>query len=555
MRDFGSDSARCRQSIRDLMGDDRDAFLGNAVRILKCDMNSRAAQYLLALLVSENLLYDALCDPALHFDQALALARLAVRIDAMVDVGLARRLAEEAIAAAETSSMGDAGRILRILTKISDGTRILPSLMRLLRTANPHLRSKAVLLIGRGSRSVKWVRHRLAESDPRVRANAVEAIWNVETPEARELLRFATADANNRVAGNALLGLYWLGDGSVIAEVVKMAGLDDSLFRMSAAWVMGETGDARFSECLRKLLADPNPGVRKRAFAAVSRIKLATAHLAQKRKWLVSALLLPKDPQKTSRRIRIAVVPEKGSEILKLRSTHFSVSEDNQPVLTYQLLERPVPEAMSLFILFPRSTTTEISPWSQAALRCLDWKRPTDLWCTVPYLPDDDSAPAPGLELELPPLSAQPTLAAAFFTNPHKRSDCTDFWTALWRSVRTDGPVRGKRHLIVFAPAGIGRIAGHGLIASVISSRTSVQVISTGANPALEDFCRLTGGSFRIGESDEAVGDLIIRAYLNLLGCYDIVYQPANSNPSAIKVRVNSPEGWGESSIATPNSD
>lgn len=53
---------------------------------------------------------------------------------------------------------------------------------------------------------------RLGESDPRVRANAIESLWGVDSPEARTLLSFATNDANNRVVGNALLGLYHLGN-------------------------------------------------------------------------------------------------------------------------------------------------------------------------------------------------------------------------------------------------------------------------------------------------------------------------------------------------------
>jgi HEAT repeat protein len=558
VRNFSSDAVRYRHSIRELLDDDRDAFLTNVVRILRSDTDSRAVQYLLALLVSENLLYDALCDPALNPDQALAVARLAARVDPMVDVGVARRLAEAAVSDAEASSLGDAGRILQILAEISDGTRILPSLMRLLRNANPYLRSKAVLLIGRGSHSVKWVRHRLGEADARVRANAVEALWGVDSAEARELLRFAASDGNNRVAGNALLGLYWLGDCTVIAELVKMAGHASSSFRLSAAWAMGETGDPRFSEVLGKMLADANAGVRKRAFAAVSQIKLAAAQLAQNREWLVSALLLAKDPQKTSRRIRVAVVPDTGSENLKMLPTHFIVSEDNQAVMSYQVREMAAREAMTVIFVFPRTTAPDVAPWNQAALRCLDWKRPTDLWCSVPYLPDDDSAsgPAPGLELELPPFSAQPELAAAAFTNPHKRTDCTDFWTALWRTVRNEaGPVRGKRHLIVFAPGDIGRIAGHGLVASVISSRTSVQVISTGPNSALQDFCRMTGGTLQIGETDAALADLVTRAYLNLLARYDITYQPVVPGASAIRVRVNAPTGWGESSISIPSAE
>jgi hypothetical protein len=247
------------------------------------------------------------------------------------------------------------------------------------------------------------------------------------------------------------------------------------------------------------------------------------------------------------------VVPGTGSESLKLLPTHFIVSEDNQTVMSYQVLERPAREAMTVIFVFPRTATPHLAPWNQGALRCLDWKRPADLWCTVPYLPEDDSAPAAGLDLELPPFSSQPQLAAASFTNSPKRADCTDFWTALWRTVRNEsGPVRGKRHLIVFAPVDIGRIAGHGLIASVISSRTSVQLISNGPNSALQEFCRMTGGTFQTGKTDAALADLVTRAYLNLLACYDITYQPVVPGASAIRVRVNSPTGWGESSISIP---
>src|ERR1035441_1895966 len=95
------------------------------------------------------------------------------------------------------------------------------------------------------------------------------------------------------------------------------------------------------------MLADSNAGVRKRAFAAVSQVKLAAAQLAQNREWLVSAFLLGKDSQKTSRRGRVAVVPDTGSESLKLLPTHFIVSDDNQPVMSYQVIERPAREAMT----------------------------------------------------------------------------------------------------------------------------------------------------------------------------------------------------------------
>ena len=163
-----------------------------------------------------------------------------------------------------------------ILSQISDGTRILPWLMRLLHHSNPYLRSKAVLLVGRASRNIKpEVRKGLTESDVRVRANAVEALGGLDTQEVRELLRSALRDGNNRVVGNAMLSLYRLGDRTVVPDLVEMAGHASAAFRATAAWVIGETADPSFMEVLTRMLNDPSVATRKRVFTALGRLRAA----------------------------------------------------------------------------------------------------------------------------------------------------------------------------------------------------------------------------------------------------------------------------------------
>ena len=44
---------------------------------------------------------------------------------------------------------------------------------------------------------------------------------------------------------------------------------------------------------------------------------------------------------------------------------------------------------------------------------------------------------------------------------------------------------------------------------------------------------------------------MIEQAYLNLLARYEIAYQPVAATPSDIKVHLQTPAGWGETSIAT----
>jgi HEAT repeat protein len=172
----------------------------------------------------------------------------------------------------------DAAYLMRILSETTDAARVLPQLIRLLRRSNPYVRSKVVKMIGRGGHSVKWVLH---EADPRVRANAIEALWRVDTPEARALLHLATNDSDNRVLGNALLGLYYLGDCAVLEQLIKLSADAPAGFRATAAWVMGQTGDLRFHDIVRGLLQDSAPTVRRRALTALTRIGRWNANLPQ----------------------------------------------------------------------------------------------------------------------------------------------------------------------------------------------------------------------------------------------------------------------------------
>jgi len=315
---FERNAKENRETIRGLLDDDRQAFYSNTIEILKTGADGRGAQYLVSLLVANDLLLPALCDRAMTREQALSLARAAIRVDSAADVNLARRLADR-VTGDGSIKPEDTGRLLEILGEISGGTRILPSLMRVMRHSDARLRSKVVLIVGRGIRSVTWAQRRLSEEDHRIRANAVEAIWGLDTAAARELLHFAALDPHNRVAGNALLGLYLLGDCSTISEILKMATHESSLFRSTAAWIMGETGDPRFTEALAGLIKDSDSVVRKRSFAALVQIKAAVAQALRAGHWRVAGLFAGTNVQQDVRRLQLAVVPEAGGEQPRIR--------------------------------------------------------------------------------------------------------------------------------------------------------------------------------------------------------------------------------------------
>jgi hypothetical protein len=421
--------------------------------------------------------------------------------------------------------------------------------MRLLRHPNAYLRSKAVKMIGRGSRSVKWVMGRLSESDPRVRANAVESLWGVDTVEARTLLTFAASDANNRVVGNALLGLYYAGDAAVLADFTKLALHESMIFRSTAAWIMGESGDCRFTDSLRRLLSDPDSVVRKRAFAALSRIKATNAQPALGTEWHLAGRIVPGESAKGMRKAMLAVNSDDIREIPKIAPLQFLLSEAGQHITSYKVTESAAPEAISVIFVIPRSREAAGGAFFAAASRCLTWKRPSDLWSILPYIETGDGEPPAPHDPDPAQYTAKSELLAATLQETPKRLECTDLWTALWRASRHDaGQSRGRRHIIVFSSAEEGRIAGHGLISTVQTGRVPIQAICSGPNDQLKQFCNVTRTQFRIG-APEDISELVKTAYLNMLARYEVSYRSVSAAPTPLKVRVQTPAGYGETII------
>jgi HEAT repeat protein len=270
-RDFDGQGADNRRLIRDLAEQDWHIFYSAAIEVLKNQHDSNCGLYVIKLLIGRDLLVDALCDPALSRERAIAVARAAARIDPMTDVTLAKFLAERG-AADDTVRASELMRLMEIMVEVTSFVRVLPALKRMLRHPDPHIRSKAVLMIGRGNPASGWLQNRFSEPDPRIRANTVESLWGVDTEETRALLLAAARDDNNRVAGNALLALYRLGEPSAGSEVRKMAEHDSALFRASSAWVMGEIAEPQFAGLLARLVGDSSQIVRKRAFSALGKI-------------------------------------------------------------------------------------------------------------------------------------------------------------------------------------------------------------------------------------------------------------------------------------------
>ena len=272
--DFQSNSAMFKRDMRRRLEKDPPGFLRAACRILKANSRGPGAEYLMELLWGNPVLAASLIDPQLlALKEAIGFAQRWFEYEPMLDIKLLHMGFPADGAVIRDVDIFRARRVLALVNELPPRRHILFPLVNLLRSPDPQVRSKAATLYGRTSRNAEWVRSRLAEPDPRVRANAVESLWGEDSDAARAVLKEASRDRHHRVAANAWIGLDQIGAKDVIANLKRMAAADDPMARAAAAFAMGRTGHAEFKPVLEHMLRDSSPHARSQALRALIRIR------------------------------------------------------------------------------------------------------------------------------------------------------------------------------------------------------------------------------------------------------------------------------------------
>jgi hypothetical protein len=192
----------------------------------------------------------------------------AMKLRPMLDVELARAL----VAGVADLDQDFIVRVLKILEEVSPTSRTMPTLARLSGHKSLRVQSKITRMQGRDKDYLSWLPQYLEHPDARVRANAIEAVKLVDTPATRALLRGLLADPKNRVTNTPLLALYRLGEKEAVQLLIAMASLEDQLFRATAAWVMGETGNPVFRDTLEQMRLVEKGIVWKNVMRALNRV-------------------------------------------------------------------------------------------------------------------------------------------------------------------------------------------------------------------------------------------------------------------------------------------
>lgn len=263
-------------SISDLASSKPEVFFGAAVWLLGRETapGGRQSPYA-CLLERPEFLLQLIRPDRFSRPQLLDMCRRLKKIDDALDVRLAGLLPGRSVDPYGLEPEVVI-RVLDMLNEISPGPRLILILNHLTQHADQRIAAKATLLVGGRIRNHHWVQRHLAYSDPRVRASLVEALWGHNTPAARKILWASLQDENNRVVGNALVGLYLLREAGAVELVYGMLRDARPSFRWTAAWAMGKMGKPEFTETLRGALSDVEGGVRQAAMRALVAIQLKT---------------------------------------------------------------------------------------------------------------------------------------------------------------------------------------------------------------------------------------------------------------------------------------
>src|SRR4051794_1776285 len=125
---------------------------------------------------------------------------------------------------------------------------------------DPCVQSKGVKALWHLLPNTSAIQHRHFHSeDARVRANAIEAIWRSNTPEAESIFLSALRDTDHRVILNALVGRYFVGDAGAFDKMVELSKHESAKVRRAAVWAFGFILDRRARPVLEQLVCDLVP--------------------------------------------------------------------------------------------------------------------------------------------------------------------------------------------------------------------------------------------------------------------------------------------------------
>lgn len=507
LRQFGSDAAGGGRAMREVLARDAAAFREAAVQALDSFEDGAGYTCLLRLLGEAGFIVPCLLESASRDRERLPeILRAAQRVYPLFPVKLGDLLAgcpDQAPREQERMLLNGFHLIEASASKLIN----LRLLKRLLDSPNGRIRSMAARMLGQGTKSPHWLAEVLNDGDARVRANAVEALWNIDGPEAVSIFQYAAQDAVSRVAANALVGLYLAGKAEALAGIDYMAQDKDPDRRATAAWAMGRTGDRRFAAWLKKLIQDQHALVRASAIRAVTRIRKAPAQLKAGSACDVVVI------QTASGLIRFVLAPAERTAPAEIRPLDTILEIGSRPVLRYTLEQCTAPDRKAVALLAPNLAAGRL-PLTQSFAKAIQARRPDDTWAVVPYAAAGGSSPSTP---RLPWMRDNAALQRIFSVRGPIEDAAGGLFETLLLCAEAMRKMSFERHIVLMAADGDIDAASPELLSQIqeLAAKERIlvhAVMCEEPSPAIatvRDLCRKTGGLLASSRAPSAVDSLM----------------------------------------------
>ncbi|HEV8042488.1 MAG TPA: HEAT repeat domain-containing protein [Bryobacteraceae bacterium] len=569
-----------KQSLSQLLVSDPRAFGASAIVVLAKSQPSPGVRFLVHLLMKGKLLPAGLLDLRMT-DTRQALAALqavaanGTNLQPMLELALNRVLQDQ-------SSPENSNRILRVMELLAViAPPVFWNSFQLELMAHPDklVRSKAALLIGRSGRNSAWIGRRFMDRDARVQASAVEALWALEANESRPLLLTAAKSKHNRVAGNALLGLYRIAELKAIRMLLDMARQREApAFQISALWAIGEAQDPRFLPFLMQQFK----ALDGKARLAVTR---AMASIRRREKLNEQAGIIRFRVSQASvtaegkRSFALVLWSEPPRDLSALTPLDFALWEGGQLVEDYQVKLLGAPAALAAGFVAPRFISNS-DPFGQAIMAALKRssaaKRPDDAWRIDRYsieptrdeagapreqsfLPYDDTIATQEVKMRQCFIGSLDILSKVIASDVPRDRVAPDAFAAIQRQCEAISKHSGKRHMFVFLhESAAAQLEDPDRAASLKTQLANERIVLHGfapgcSCPAFRDICAsLPDGTFSDGSAD-GVPEALEEIYSFLMNGRVITYgmEPrVVAGPATLK--ISSHLGSGQVEIAWP---
>jgi len=568
-----------KQSLSQLLASDPRTFGSSATKVLAKSQPSPGVRYLVHLLMKGKMLPASLLDPrVVDLKEALAalqvVAASGTNLQPMLELALNKSLQDQP----SPDSTHRILRLLELLAAIASPAFWNSFQLELMAHPDRLVRSKAALVIGRSGKNAAWIGRRFMDRDARVQAAAVEALWALEPADSRALLLTASKSKFNRVAANAILGLYRIADLKSVRMLLDMARQREApAFRISALWAIGETQDPRFLPFLLDQFKTSDGKVRlsvTRAMASIRRREKANAEAGTLRLKIWQAHV-SKDGK---RRFHIMLSSQPARDLSLLGPREFALWEAGQLIEQYEVKLSGTPAVLAVGFVAPRFTSIA-DPLGNALTLALTQssasKRSEDVWRIDRYSvePPNNAAEAPREQSFLPYDDAIATqevkMRHCFIASPDilakvisvevpRERAALDVFAAIDRQRDAIGKYSGKRHMFVFLHEGSAALFDDAeRTAALKTLLTNEKIIFHGFAPgcsaacaAFRDMClAVPDGTFNDAATD-GLPAAIVETYSLLMNGCEISYQLLpGMEPGPVMLKVSSGVGSGQVDI------